>query len=311
MELSPALRLAKAAAHFVTAPASARPLAVLRIGLSVVLLIQALAIAGQVQALYGERGLAQWVVTDRTIATGVPRVSWAAELLAPLRLGADVAVRLTFLAYVAGLAYLLLGWHTRVAAVVAWLGHVALNASGSATIYGVDQFAVIALFYCLWMPVGDALSVDRLQGRSSGESSPAARVGLRMLQIHLCIVYLASGLEKASGSDWWNGEAIWRALTSPDLSQFSFAWLPDVAWVAVVGGWATLALEIGYAILVWPARTRKLCVLATVGMHVGIGLLMGLASFAMVMIVLNVAAFLVPAEAPALCGDTSSNRPGS
>jgi hypothetical protein len=299
MEPYLAARLASAATNFVAAPASARPLAVLRIGLSVVLLIQALAIAGQVQTLYGERGVAQWAVTDPTIPTGVPRVRWVAEVLAPFGLGADVAVRLTFLAYIAGLAYLALGWHTRVAAVIAWLGQVALNASGSATIYGVDQFAVIALFYCVWMPVGDALSVDRLLGRTSGAPSSAARVGLRLLQAHLCVVYLASGLDKASGSDWWNGEAMWRALASPDLSQFSFAWLPSVPWVALVGSWATLALEIGYAVLVWPRRTRTLWVLATIGMHVGIGLLMGLASFAMLMITLNVSAFLVSAEVPA------------
>jgi hypothetical protein len=290
----PVNRLLARAAAFVAAPASPRPLAVLRIGLALVLLAQALAVAGSLPALYGPHGLAYWEVTESTVPAGVPRVGWLADAPAPLGVDADTALRLTFLAYVAGLVYLLLGWRTRPAAAVAWLTHVALNAAGSATTYGVDQIADIALFYCVWMPVGEAVSVDRWLGRALGTPAPAARVALRVLQIHLCIIYLASGLEKASGTDWWTGEAMWRALVVPDPGRLDFAWLADVPWLAVLACWATLVIEIGYIIMVWPGQTRKLWVLATVGLHVGIGLLMGLVSFAALMIVLNGAAFLVP-----------------
>jgi hypothetical protein len=285
-----------AAARFVTAPASARPLAVLRIGLSLVLLAQALAVAGRLLDLYGQSGLAGWEATDDMTDAGVPRVRWVADALAPLGLDADAALRLTFLAYAAGLACLLVGWRTRAAAVVAWLTHVALNATGNAGIYGVDQFADIALFYCVWMPVGEAASLDRLAGRATGAPSTAARVALRALQVHMCVVYLASGIEKGTGPQWWNGEAIWRALMWPDLGQMDFSWLAHVPWLPTLAGWGTLLVEAGYAVMVWPRRTRKPWVLATVGMHVGIGLAMGLVSFASLMIVLNVAAFLVPEE---------------
>jgi hypothetical protein len=292
-----AARAATAAfVRFATAPASPRPLAVLRIGLCAVLLAQALAIAGSLFALYGPLGLAQWHVSERMVVDGVPRVRWLARLLAPLGVDAPTALRLTFLAYVAGLAYLLLGWRTRVAAVVAWLTHVALNASGCATTYGVDQFADVALFYCVWMPVGEALSVDRRAGRATGAPSAAARVGLRVLQIHMCIAYLASGIEKGSGEQWWNGEAIWRALLWPDPGRIDFTWLADVPWLAVLICWSTLLVEAGYAVMVWPRPTRKAWVLATIGMHLGIAVFMQLVSFAAVMIVLNVAAFLVPTE---------------
>ena len=292
-------RLLAAATRFVTAPASARPLAALRIGVSVVLLGQALALAGSLSALYGARGLVQWDVTDWSIPAGVPRVRWVADALAPFGVDADTALRLTFLTYVAGLAYLLVGCRTRVAAVVAFLGHMALTSSGISASFGVDKFANIALFYCVWMPVGDVWSADRRAGRTTGAPSAAARVCLRVLQLHLCIAYTASGLEKASGDQWWNGEAVWRALAWPEAGHIDFTWLAHVPELAVLVCWGTLLVEAGYALMVWPRQTRKAWVLATIGMHLSIGVFMQLWSFAGLMIALNVAAFLVPAEVKA------------
>src|SRR5262249_31273327 len=156
--------------------------------------------------LYGQNGLAPWSVTDDLNHMAVPRVRWVAETLG---IDAGAALRLVFMSYVGGLACLLIGWHTRVMAVLAWLTHLALNASGAATTYGVDSIANTALFYCTWMPVGATLSLDLQTGRESGAPSALARLSLRVLQLQLCVVYLASGLEKASGSDWWTGEAVW------------------------------------------------------------------------------------------------------
>src|SRR5262249_12827385 len=144
---------------------------------------------------------------------------------------------------------------------------------------GAYEFAHIALFYCALFPAGHALSVDRWLGRVSGEPSADARLGLRLLQLHLCVVYLASGVEKATGQQWWNGEAVWRAVMRPDFAVFDMAWLADWPWVARLACWGTLAIEIGYAVLVWPRWTRRAMALATVGLHLGIGIFLGLWSF--------------------------------
>src|SRR5262249_53984039 len=99
-----------------------------------------------------------------------------------------------------------------------------------------------------------------------------------------------------SGEQWRNGEAIWRALEWPTMAFFDFSWLAAVPWLALMICWGTLVVEVGYAFFIWPRRTRKLWLLATVGLHAGIGLTMGLVFFSAVMIVLNVAAFGVSAE---------------
>jgi hypothetical protein len=284
--------------EFVAAPASPRPLGVLRIGLAAVLLAQALAIAPSVTDLFAPHGLVQAPLADTMVYPGVPRVHWLVDWLEPAGLSEAFIVRAVFMIYVAGLAGLLVGWHTRLSAVAAYLAHLLLFVTDRASVYGVDDFAHIALFYFLWMPVGHWGSLDVASGRADGKPSSLARLALRVLQIHLCIVYLSSGIEKALTPpyQWLDGEAIWRTLMIPEYRHFELSWLCHYPWMVIGIAWGTLAVEIGYAIFVWPRATRIWWALATIAMHTGIAVCMGLVSFACLMIVLTTAAFLVPAE---------------
>ncbi len=283
--------------HFVNRPASPRPLAVFRIGIAAALLAEAFALAGNLLDLYGRDGLIQWSVGEDLAPGGLPRLSWVAGALAPLGLDPAGRVRLAFLAYVASLAGLLVGWRTRPSASAAWLLHLALKTSGSAAAYGADELANIALFYCIWMPVGHALSADRLSGRVPGTPSAAARLALRVLQVHLCLIYADSGVLKGSGAQWWTGEAIWRAVMQPETGcPLDFGWLARAPWVATLAGWATLLVEAGYPIFAWPRRTRAAWAGAAIGLHLGIAFALGLWFFSALMIAFNLAAFLIPAR---------------
>lgn len=293
-------KFAAALSQFIAEPASPRPLAALRIGVSTVLLVQAFAIANHLHDLYGPTGVVQWAVSSGISTPGVPHVGWFSDLAARLGLNYEYGIRACFALYVSGLAALLIGYRARAAAIVAWLTHLAMNNSAGASIYGVDSFAQIALFYCAWMPVGYALSVDKLTGRVSGDPSALARLSIRVLQFHLCIAYLACGIEKALGPDWWSGEAIWCALSRRDLCPFDMSWMADHPWIPMLAGWGTLVVEAGYPVFVWPRRTRRLWASATIGLHVGIAVFMGLVSFSALMSVLTFSAFVVSAEkAPA------------
>ena len=113
----------------------------------------------------------------------------------------------------------------------------------------------------------------------------------------MCIVYFTSAVAKSLGDQWWSGEIMWRAMNMPELAQpISFWWLASVPWVCQALSLSSLAIEYLYAILVWPRATRFWMAIATVGLHIGIGLGMGLVSFAAVMIVLTGSAFLVSGE---------------
>lgn len=276
---------------FVSAPVSAEPLGVFRIGVALLLLLQAWSLADHLPLLFGDRGLAPWSLGGPMASRWVPRLGTVVPLLQQWGLSAKVIIAGLASVYAMGLVGLLLGWRTRVCAVGAWVLHTVLVSSGSLLVYGLETFAHISLFYCAVMPVGAAFSLDRRAGRVSGEPSPAITLSLRVLQLHLCIMYFMTGFEKSLGAPWQSGEALWKILMQPQYSRYDFSWLASVPWLVKALSWGTLVVEVGYPFFIWPRRTRPFWVLLTLGLHAGIALFMGLWMFGGIMGVLTFAAF--------------------
>jgi hypothetical protein len=162
--------------------------------------------------------------------------------------------------------------------------------------YGVDNLMTIGLFYLCLSPLPDRWAADSFLGarRAAEEWLGFFR---RVLQLHLCVIYFFSGLTKALGSGWWNGDNLWTALTRPPFDVLPAELIARFGWALPPLGIAVLAVEVAYPLLIWPPRTRLLWLTLICLMHFGIGIGMGMHLFAVVMIVLNVAAF-GPASAP-------------
>ncbi len=282
-------------------PASPTPLSVLRIGVAAVLLYQATALCSSVSALFGPNGFIEWGAVRSPGAFpmdfgGPFHLSKLAGLAEIVGVSSQTVVQIVFGLYVASLIAMFAGFFTRTSTATVFLMHLMLTSTAVATTYGVDQFARIALFYCVCFPTGARYSFDASGKDPSKQTLVSARIGIRMLQLHIALMYLATGLHKASGPQWWDGEAIWRAITLPQLATVDLTWMSAYPDLLIMIGWSTLAIEIGYVAFVWHRRTRPLIVGSIIGMHVGIALILGLVSFAMIMIVLNIAAFLIPAD---------------
>jgi hypothetical protein len=286
----------RAVPRFALTPARPAPLAALRIGLALVLLAQATMIAPWYRALYAYGCVIPAAISERLSRPGVPHLHALTRLLAPAGLGEGPILAAVGAAYLLALAGLLLGLGTRISAALVWSLHLMLLESGEGTNYGADQLAHVFLFYLIWAPSGAALSLDRLLGWARPGPSPEARLALRVVQLHLCVIYLSGGVAKALSRAWWDGDSIWRAVMSPEYRQFDFSWLASHPWVAVGAGWGVLVVESGYAVLIWPRATRRLWVAAMTALHLGIAVFMGLTVFGAIMIVLTVAAFGVSAE---------------
>lgn len=286
----------RAVERFLFAPARAAPLAALRIGLASVLLVQALQVAPIFRELHHHRGLLRGPLMDLFAPTHLPAPGRLLPALEAHGLPESLVLSVGGGLYLASLVGLLLGWRTRVAAVAAWLLHVGFMLLAPHTSYGADSFANIFLFYSMFAPVGAIWSIDHRQGRGSPAPDAAKRLALRVMQIQLCIAYLSSGLRKASGAQWYDGEAIWRSLMAQGYQWADFTWLARYPAIAVVAGWMVLVVEVGYPLFIWPRRTRRLWIAAVVGMHAGIAVFMGLHVFGALMIVLSVALFGVEAE---------------
>ena len=278
-------------------PVSARPLAGLRVGLALLLLIHLVWLSSDILALHGSRGIIPWELTDLLRDPWVPGLPTLAEAFLPLGISTHTAIILLLSIYAGSLLSLALGFHTRLAAFLAWGLHRSLMTSGSASFYGLDQLANTFLFYILLFPSGRAWTFASRPAAADREHT--IPVGcLRVMQVHLCVIYFATGFDKAMGRQWWNGEAIWQTISQPAFSTFDLSWLANYSLIPMLAGWATLVVEIGYPFFIWLRRTRKVWAFAIIGLHLCIALFMGLVFFASLMILLTSCLFLIPEKIP-------------
>jgi lysylphosphatidylglycerol synthetase-like protein (DUF2156 family) len=266
------------------------------VGLPLLLLLHLIWLSNDLLSLHGSRGIIPWELTDLLRDPWVPGLPTLARIFVPLGISMDTAIILLLSLYAGSLLALALGFHSRVYAFFAWALHLGIVTSGFASFYGVDQISNTFLFYLVVFPAGRAWTfAPRSRDCPREETIPVAF--LRVVQIHLCVIYLAAGVEKALGRQWWNGEAIWRAVTQPAFRTFDLTWLSTHPFIPMLAGWATLLVEIGYVFFIWPRRTRTLWCIATIGLHLGLAVFMGLVFFSSVMILLTSCLFLVPEEA--------------
>jgi hypothetical protein len=159
--------------------------------------------------------------------------------------------------------------------------------------YGLDQINSFLTLYLALGPSGEFLSVDsflaRRQGRGVGSRSVLANIAIRLIQVHMCIVYLFAGLGKLQGDTWWNGQAIWGAVGNYEYQTLDLTWLAaHMGWVNLIT-YGTLFWEVSYPFLIWPRLTRPIWLAMAIAVHAGIGLAMGMITFGLIMIFGNLA----------------------
>ena len=115
-----------------------------------------------------------------------------------------------------------------------------------------------------------------------------------MLQVRLCFVYFIGGLAKSLGNAWWDGSNHWRSLIRPPFNLVPPDLLVQFKYALPLLGISICLLEVSYPVFIWLNRTRRIWLACILVMHAAIGLTMGLYLFALVMIVMNLAAFGVP-----------------
>ena len=275
---------------FFLQPLPADTLGLFRIAVSGFALVQLLVLLPDWMWLYGPKGILPWEVSEALATNDMPSLPTIFKLLAPLRVSpANVVYAVTGI-YFLSLIGLLVGYKTRVMGILAWLAHLVLNTTGHFTAYGVETFTHISLFYCMVLPVGIAWSLDSAR-RPSTLPPHLITLSIRVVQLHLCIMYLASGVEKAMGDQWWSGEAVWIALQQDQFHQVDTGWMAGIPIIPKILCWSTLLVETFYPVGMLWSKTRKFWLPAIVSMHLFIALFLGLHLFGTLMMLLNIAAF--------------------
>lgn len=276
--------------RFFTKPVAVETLGFFRIAVGSFALIQLLILLPDWMSFYGPNGLLPWIISDALSTKHTPGLSDIATLVSPV-ISSNGTIYLITAFYFLSLAGLIIGYKTRLMGTLSWLMHLILNTTGHFTAYGVETFTHIALFYCMVLPVGCCWSVDALRKNFVKTPDHLITLSVRVIQLHLCIMYFSCGIEKAMGQQWWSGEAIWIALQQDQFHQINVNWMPHFPLIPKLLCWATLAVETFYPIAMFCSKTKKFWLVSITAMHLSIALFLGLHLFGSIMILLNVAAF--------------------
>ena len=277
---------------FLEAPIPVAPLGFFRVAMAAFVLVQGALWYKDWLLFFGSDGWLQWEISNSLTVGWSLHLAQIHAVLGP-RLGftPDQTAMAFYWVYMASAVGVLLGYRTRVWTILACLCHYVIMNTISTFVYGVDVFLQIALFYLAVMPVEKAWSLDAWLKRVSVEPTWVTSLSMRVLQIHICLVYMSSGFEKLRSSAWWDGNVLWRSLVQPDFRQFDLHWIAQHPWLPIALAWFTIVVESGYFVAVWVPRLRVIWLAAIIGLHLGIGMFLGLWLFGIMMILLSLSAF--------------------
>lgn len=273
-----------------------RWLSVLRIGLGIQVLLYALSLKDDWNFLFSgpEHGLIGRALSEALLSREspfVPRLGWFVAMGARVGLPEWTVLSIAWSVLLFAGCGLVAGIFSRASAILAWFIHLCATSSGSLVSYGVDNFMTIALFYLMLAPLPNRYALEQYWQPARGQDPQVIGFWRRVLQVHLCLIYFFGGLAKALGSGWWTGTSLWRALTRSPFNLIPAEALVGWKYVFPIAGIGICVLEMGYPFFIWQKRTRPTWLACIIAMHIGIGVAMGMYLFALIMIVLNVAAF--------------------
>jgi hypothetical protein len=212
-------------------------------------------------------------------------------------------------------ALLTVGLFTRVTSILALIITLAYIQRLPGALFGLDQVNSMLALYLAVGPAGDAYSLDRwLRARRSGETPPirytwTANLSIRLIQIHMCVVYLFAGLSKLTGPAWWDGTALWMAFGNMEYQSMDMTWLASYPMLINVMTHVTVAWELSYCALVWPRLTRPIVILMAIPLHMGIAICLGMVTFGLAMLIGNLA-FVSPSLVRALVEWRAGSKQG-
>ena len=195
-----------------------------------------------------------------------------------------------------------LGWRTRwitpalVAAIWSWQERTPIVADGG------DNLLRLILIYLCFAQLSAHWSLDARRAARRQAAGHEARnreqLGWRVATVvhngavlaalfQVCLLYMASGLFKVQGQSWQDGTALYYMLqietlqSWPDLSRLVYT----NSVVLVTFAYLAVFLQVALPFLMLNSVTRRLGLIAVAGMHVGIGVLLALPFFSLIMIV--------------------------
>lgn len=263
--------------RFWYAPTPTSTLAVVRVAYGALLVMWTLSLPFDLASFFS----ASAVTGERPHPAG----SWSVLDL----LSTEAALVILFFLLVIAATCLMVGFHTRLAAVVAFVVLVSFHRQNPFVLNGGDTLLRIFGFLLMLAPAGVALSVDRWRSVDRArfwEFPPRAPWPLRLMQLQISAVYLFTVWLKLRSTGWNDGTVVSYVLRLGDLTRLPLpSWFTESLVVSNVLTLTTLGLEVALAILVWNRRARPWVLGAGVVFHLLIDLTLMFGFFSLAMFV--------------------------
>lgn len=195
---------------------------------------------------------------------------------------------------------LVVGFFSRTSAVLAFLITVSYMHRATGALFGLDQINVMLAMYLMVGPCGARYSIDSwLARRKAGSSaekaadSVAGNIAIRLIQVHMCVIYFFAGTRKLMGETWWDGSAMWFSAANYEYQSVDMTWLANWPITIAMLTHLTILFEVFYCVLIWNRITRPVMLTLAVVLHLGIAMFMGMATFGLAMLIGNLA-FISP-----------------
>jgi len=205
------------------------------------------------------------------------------------------------LAYLATILFgvlMMLGLYTRASSFMTLFLWVSLYVSNPFVGSGGDAILRMVLLYMCFTDSGRHWSLDaRLRGRR-GEvrgivptwmSTTLHNLAMILIVHQVVMVYLGSSFWKVQSAVWKDGTAVYYPLQTDAYSPWSDVLHPLYANSAFIAGatYSAIVIQMFFPVFLLYRPTRFLALIAITGMHLGIGLLMGIMYFSLVMIAVD------------------------
>ncbi|MCD9197290.1 HTTM domain-containing protein [Aeromicrobium wangtongii] len=272
-------------------------------GLSVTRMILGFIVASQLIVNWPDRHYT-WGDGSRWTDEVLSSRGWPSFLGMFTQLG-GVAFDLAYLATIGFGVLMMLGLYTRASSFMTLLLWVSLYVSNPFVGSGGDAILRMVLLYMCLTDSGRHWSLDarRRSRREQVRLSTGSRAGVVpawmsntlhnlgiILIVHqVVMVYLGSSFWKVQSPVWKDGTAVYYPLQTDAYSPWHDVLQPLYANATLIAGatYAAVLVQMFFPVLLLYRPTRFLALIAVTGMHLGIGLLMGIMYFSLVMIAVD------------------------
>jgi hypothetical protein len=247
------------------------PVAVLRVGFGAVTTLTVLAWLPWVSYLFGDKGIVP--AQDHGFQASL-RVS-----LFQLNASTTFIYICYFLLLAACVAFTL-GWYSQIAAAVVTVLFASFTARTIGVAYGATDVIQVFFFWFIFLKSDATLSL-RQRYRKPAQTVPSWP--LIALQLQLAALYGGTVWSKIQNPEWTQGHTLWYTLLNPNWTYFNLSFLAKLPGLLQSMTLMTIALEALLPILIWFPQTRRAMVVAGIGLHLGMALLMNIYFFPFIM----------------------------